>query len=190
MKKLKVLAIVLGIMMTFGSMAYAAPYVDVVQSPTGFFVPDDSLKYSSPYYRWYGEDWSWQHGAVAGTFSSAVLGISAFDVDAPSEVDEIWAKESGAWVMLGTLAGATDVWAYTEFTLGTEFYDDIAAGLEVMIKIDTGTMGWWAVTLAKSALSIDGGTPPGPEPGPVPEPATLLLLGFGLAGLATLRKKI
>ena len=48
----------------------------------------------------------------------------------------------------------------------------------------------WAVALAKSVLSVDGGEIGSPEPGVgVPEPATMLLLGFGLAGLAGFKKR-
>jgi hypothetical protein len=187
MKKSKVLLIVLAIMLTCGSLAYAAPAIDVVQAPTGFFVPTDPQKLSAPYYRWYGEDWGWTHGAMASGFSTATLSISAFDVDAPSEVDNIYAYDNGVKTLLGSLAGGNNIWSYTTFTLGSNFYDDIAAGLQVMIEIDTATQGNWAVSLAKSVVSVDGGTPPNPG---LPEPATLLLLGLGLAGLATLRKKI
>ncbi|MFH1027572.1 MAG: PEP-CTERM sorting domain-containing protein, partial [Pseudomonadota bacterium] len=47
----------------------------------------------------------------------------------------------------------------------------------------------WALTLAKSVLSIDGGIIPDPDPDPVPEPSTMILLGAGLAGLFFARRK-
>jgi hypothetical protein len=188
MKKL-VLLIAVVVMMTFGSFAFAAPAVDVIQAPTGYFVPTDALKYNTTYWRGYEQDWGWTHNAIGGTITSASLNISAFDVDASSgEVDQIWAKDNGTYKLLGTLAGANDVWAFSNFVLGPEFYDDIASGLEVMIKIDVATQGDWLVTLAKSALTVDGGTLPDPEPGPVPEPLTMLLLGLGLTGIAGARR--
>jgi len=178
-----------------GSFAAQAATTDTVQYPSGYFVDSDANKYSSPYYRWYNEDWGWSHNAIGGSITSATLNISAFDVDydAPDgERDGIYAKDNGSWTFLGYLSGGNDIWQFTNFTLGSNFYDDIASGLEVMIDIDsTHNYQNWAVTLAKSSLSVDGGALPSPTPTPVPEPETyaMLLAGLGLLGLATRRRR-
>ena len=165
--------------------ASAAAITDTIQTPTGFFVPTDAQKTDAPYYRGNGQDWGWTHNAIAGAITSAELNISAFDVDAASgEVDNIYAYDNGVATLLGSLAGGDNVWAFSNFVLGANFYDDINAGLQVFMTIDNNNAGWF-VTLGKSSLSIDGGALPPPTPG-VPEPATwaLMLLGFGAAGAA------
>ena len=55
------------------------------------------------------------------------------------------------------------------------------------MTIDNAREGWY-VTLAKSALSVDGGQIPNPNPS-VPEPATIMLFGAGLAGIGLLRNR-
>ncbi len=166
-----------------------AGVVDTVQAPTGFFVPTDAQKYDAPYYRWYEMDWGWQHKPIGGSITSAKLNISAFDVDyAQGERDEIFAYDGANMVSLGYLIGQNDAWAFTEFVLGANFFDDIATGLKVFMKIDVSDAGW-AVTLAKSSLSIDGGQIPDPEPGVVPEPSTYMLMAAGVAGLVFIRKR-
>jgi hypothetical protein len=193
MKKSRILLIVLLMMLMFTGVANAV--IDTVQYPTGYFLDVDANKYNSPYYRGFGENWGWTHGAIGGTWTTATLNISAFDVDntyGPSdgEHDLIYGWKGGVKTYIGELAGASDIWSYTTFDLtGLGWDADIAAGLQVYIDIDVVTQGSWIVTLAKSVISLDGGTLPNPNP-TVPEPTTLLLLGFGLAGLATLRKKI
>ena len=67
--------------------AHAA--VDTVQYSTGYFVDVDAHKTNSPYYRYAGSDWGWQHGAIGSGFATASLNISAYDVDEPGEVDNI-----------------------------------------------------------------------------------------------------
>jgi hypothetical protein len=189
MKKSGILFIVFGIMLAFGSLAYAVPVVDVQQYPTGYFVDSDANKYAWPYYRWSGDDWGWTHNAISANFSTATLNISAFDVDEESgEVDEIYAYDNGVMTLIGTLVGVDNTWSYTTFTLGSNFFDDIASGLQVWMVIDADDEGW-AVTLSKSALSVDSGQIPNPNPGAVPEPATFLLFGAGLAGVGLLKKK-
>lgn len=192
-KMLAVLAVTAAALL--GNNSPASALVDVVESPTGYFTPTDSQKYDSPYYRWNGDDWGWAHSAVSGTFSTATLSVSAFDVDYDSwstyytgERDAIYAYDNGVKTFLGYLAGGNDIWSYTTFTLGSNFFDDIATGLQVWMGIDTTNEGW-AVSLAKSVLSLDGGSLPNPNPNPVPEPSTLLLLGGGLAGLALARRR-
>lgn len=191
----------LGILLSVGSVAFATT-VDVkdysTQTSSTYFVDADSNKYNSPYYRWHGEDWGWQHSAVSGTITSATLNISAYDVDwagqpqwgYKGELDKIYAYDGSTKVYLGSLSGENDKWSYTSFALGSNFFDDIASGLKIWMEIDGRNEGW-AVTLAKSALSIDGGTIPNPNPGPspVPEPGTIVLLAAGLGGLALWRRK-
>ena len=195
MKKSLILFIGLGMLMIFSGQVYAAPIVDVVEAPTGYFVPTDAQKGDSPYYRWWDDDWGWTHTAIPGTFSTAELSISAFDVDYPyGEVDIIYAYDTDTttWIELGYLEGEDEQWSYKTFDLNLSIFgNEINNGLEVWIDIDTThTSNYWAVTLAKSVLNLDGGTIPGPGPGAqVPEPATFLLFGFGLAGLAGLKKR-
>lgn len=173
--------------------AVQAATVDVVQAPSGFFVPTDAQKYDSPYYNYVGT-WDWVHGAISEMIASAELLIAAFDVDfdgAPGytgERDEIFAMDDGIWTSLGFLQGGNDIWAFSTFTLGSNFFDDIADGLQISMNIDTTNQGW-AVTLAKSVITTNGATPPPPTPGEVPLPAAGWLLFAGLGGLAAMRRR-
>ena len=193
MKKILMLFIGFSMLMIFSVQVYAVTIVDVVEAPTGYFVPDDSQKKDSQYYRWYGDNWGWTHNPIADSFSTATLSISAFDVDwtaSDPEVDIIQIYANGGWQNLGSLQGEDDTWSYTTFNLGASYFDEIATGLQVQIIIDSTNTGIWAVTLAKSVLNLDGGRVPDPEPGAkVPEPATLLLFGFSLLGLAGFKQR-
>lgn len=197
MKKRLVSLLVLSLLLAFTAMAQAAGYTDTIQAPTGYFVPTDGQKYSSPYYRWYNEDWGWTHNALNGVVTSittATLNISSFDVDSPyGEVDKIYVynNDTSNWDYLGSLIGESDQWSYDTFVLGAQYFDEILAGLQVWVDIDsTNTYDYWALTLAKSVISIDGSPIPNPEPGTVPIPGAFLLLAPGLAGLAVIRKKM
>ena len=57
------------------SAAWAAPITNVVQYPTGFFVPDEDSTYNAPYYRWFDQDWGWTHNAIGQSFTAAELYI-------------------------------------------------------------------------------------------------------------------
>lgn len=183
--------VALAAIVILGTFSIASALTDVKQYNTGFFVPDEASTYSSPYYRWYNEDWGWTHSAIGGTFTTASLYIAAWDIDQSSgESDKIYVYDNGVKTLLGELNGANDAWGYTTFNLGSNFFDDIANGLQVWIDIDSNaTYDNWAVTLSKSVLTLDGGNIPDPEPGTVPEPSTMILLGGGLAALAFARKR-
>jgi hypothetical protein len=193
----KISAIAALALLGVSATAFAAT-VDVVQAPTGYFVPSGTDPLSSPYYRGYGQDWSWNHNGISGTFSNATLSVSAFDVDysAPSftnpspEVDNIyaWNTNSSTWDLLGHLDGGNNIWSYTTFNLGSSWFDEISQGLKVKIAIDT-LDGGWLVSLAKSVVSIDGAPLPNPTPSPVPLPAAAWLFGSALLGFMGYSRK-
>ena len=90
--------LLLAMVLLLGVSGIAQAAIDVVQAPTGYFVPTDAQKLSSPYYRWAGDDWGWQHNAITDTITSASLSISAFDVDDgsgyyPPQIDNIYALD-------------------------------------------------------------------------------------------------
>lgn len=195
MKKLMVVLSVFALLIGVGGVAVAGTYVEQYPTPE-FADPANPLDN----YRWYNEDWGWQHDAISETINWAQaveLKISAYDVDAGStssyewDLIQAWSIDASAWVDLGYLEGNNNIWAYTTFTLDNSWANELAAGLKVFIDIDT-THNYenWAVSLAKSVITVNGGVAPNPDPEPqVPEPATLILLGIGLAGMATMRKK-
>lgn len=182
-----------------GTVASAGT-VDTIEAGTGFFTPAGGFETSSPYYRRNGEDWGWTHNAIAGGFTSAVLNISAYDVDespcglTSCEVDNIEAYDaaSDTWMLLGSLEGDDDSFSFTEFDIyafmGGVLIDDIVAGLQVRMEIDVLDAGW-AVSLAKSVISTDGAGPGNPNPGAVPLPAAGWLMIAGLGGLAAARRR-
>lgn len=179
----------------------AAPITDVQEfsnnTATEYFVDVDAHKAQSPYYRYGSADWGWSHNAIAGTFSSIKLDVSAYDVDfAQGEVDTISVFDGSSWLSIGNLAGANNAWAFTNFDLTGYAWAQaqVNAGLKVKMNIDANN-GGWAVTLGKATLTVDGGnqtcvpTPGIPCTVKVAEPSSLGLLGLALLGFGLRRRK-
>lgn len=182
--------------------AMAAPVSDVQDhsnnTATEYFVDVDANKTDAPYYRWAGDDWGWNHGAIAGaTFTSIKLDISAYDIDsAQGEVDSISIFDGFSFLNVANLTGVNNTWTFSTIDL-TGFSwaaAQVNAGLQVRMDIDVGDAGW-AVTLGRAVLSVDGGnqtcvpTPGVPCTNNVPEPGTLALLGLALGGLAFAKRR-
>ena len=143
-------------------------------------------------YKWFkGPDaYSWTHDGLGSvdSLTSASLKIKAFDVDNASEVNSVYAYDTSLtdWVSLGALNPGGD-WKYswTTFTLGEEWFDEIAAGLQLKVLFEKDN---WVSKLKWSKLSVHGEyCPPVSE---VPLPAAVWLFGSALVGFTGFRRRL
>lgn len=133
------------------STGLAYTYTQKLETPTGFFWDRISSENAAPFYRWYNEDWGWNHQCPTGIWiNSAQLSIRAYDVDVPSEVDQIYLDGD----YFGDLGGSSTSWSLTTFNIPYSYLTD--GWLGVWMDIDA-TSSWmqWGVTLDYSELSVE-----------------------------------
>jgi hypothetical protein len=132
----------------------------------------------------YNQTFSWEHATPADfevpfdIVNTATLTINAFSPDGPNGVGV-------EGQLIGQLSGGIWSWSDTVFNIKDVFatwangnkLDVSVTSLEPFIYLGTSTL----------VLDYVNGYPP--ENNPVPEPATMLLLGSGLASMGLLGRK-
>jgi hypothetical protein len=139
---------------------------------------------------------TYQHDVLfnppAQSITSAALTLSHYGNEYPDKEAWILFEDENSAVQIGLLENSDGVWKDQTFTLAPSLYSDILGLnwiLELRLAEGSGDNNTDNIYLDKSVLS--GTYEPVADRGsdPVPEPATMLLLGSGLVGLAALGKK-
>ncbi len=141
--------------------------------------------------------WTYNYGAISN-ISTATLTIGIYDGDSAGAGDQVASFRLGANDLTATLnaafdghGGASGEYDIYTITLPSAVFADLAAGtpgFSLSLQNGLGVLGatpFNGAGLDFSTLTINTDrTPP-----PVPEPASLMLLGSGLAGVLRLRRK-
>jgi hypothetical protein len=164
MKKITVIVMCLGFML-MGRVGAADAYTEVINLNHALIN---------------NQSFTWQHSTPADfevpydIVNGATLSIEAFSADGPNGV-----VVQGT--MVGSLSGGWWDWSTDTFNI-KDIFVSWANGGVLNVTVDTLDN---FLFLANSTLTLDytNGYPPNGDTPPVPEPATMLLLGAGLAGM-------
>jgi len=161
-----------------------------------FLPPGFSPGYVTPFYRYYYQDWGWDHAVTfdpapdpSATFNllSATLTVHAWQVDEPDLI-------SGDGHPLGNLVyqpPALDGWTTTTFDLASILGDLADGQLDVWLNINTAGCGTGIVVdWAKLCVTYEWVVPQVPPVPPVvPAPAAVVLAGIGTGLIGLLRRR-
>jgi hypothetical protein len=158
-----------------------------------YFLPDGTTPNTPPYYRYFFQDWDWDHAVTyladpspdasgVRTLLSGSLTVYAWQAD---ETDQIIADGTVLGNLQSPPPGLPDQWTTKTFNLAAILADLEDGMLDMDINIDTGMTGS-GVTLGWSQLSVtyrwdwveEDEEPPEPV---VPAPGALVLAGIGAA---------
>jgi len=170
-----------------------------------WFLPSGtSPSHDSLYYRYFNQDWDWDHAVTylgdpspdasgVRTLLSGTLTVYAWQAD---EADRIIADGTALGNLQQPPAGFPDTWTTKVFNLAAILADLEDGMLDVDIDIDTGITGS-GVIVGWSQLSVtyrwdwyEQDPEPEPEPEPViPAPGAVVLASIGAGLIGWLRRR-
>ena len=178
------------LLFTFNGTAQAIPFTDTVNfSGDGEY---DGADYKIIFDMLIWPDFTYEHvldSVPSGaTLNSADLSLTHMlngDWSIMNFIGEVWYARSGGDIFIGDLSFSLCAWTTDTWTLGSDVLDEISSTdpLSLTVKLSQPML-----IPIDGILALDESVLAG-DYTPIPEPATMILFGSGLLGLAALRRK-